>query len=320
MSEPVARLLVRQTTFEADRVLSLTLVDPAGKELPEWQPGAHIDVVLPSGLIRQYSLCSDPLDRLAYRVAVLLEESSRGGSREVHSTALTGKTLEVRGPRNHFRLVDGERYLLLAGGIGVTPLAAMARQLELAAKPWRLVYGGRSAKAMAFCRDLAGYGDGKVDFYFEDVVGYPDLRAIVAGEDPSTEIYACGPAGMLRAVEECCEELGRQERLHLERFTAAPRPDAAVPEGGTRFRVELRRSGLTVDVDETETLLAAIRRVFPDVLSSCEEGYCGTCETKVLGGIPDHHDQILSESERAANDTMMICVGRSRSAELVLDL
>jgi ferredoxin-NADP reductase len=325
--EPVSELqslLVERVTAEADDVVSLRLVKPGGGPLPAWAPGAHLDVVLPSRLVRQYSLCGDPEDLGAYRIAVLRVPQGRGGSAEMHEKAVAGCTLGIRGPRNHFALVDAEQYLFLAGGIGITPILAMARHASRSGVPWRAVYGGRSAGSMAFVDELLALPGGVVDLVPQDERGLPDLDAIVAATDPATAVYCCGPEPMIRAVEEVCGRLLPPARLHIERFASGTDAGARAPvtalAGEDTFEVELRRSGSVLAVPADRSLLAVVRDVIPGVLSSCEEGFCGACETVVLEGSPDHRDTILTEEERERCGTMMICVGRSRSPRLVLDL
>lgn len=314
-------LLVRQITWEADGIISLQLVDPDGKELPEWEPGAHIDLILPSGLVRQYSLCGPVQDRFSYKVGVLNEPNSRGGSREIHESQLAGKRLSVRGPRNHFHLSSDEGYLFIAGGIGITPMLPMITEVERRGARWSLVYGGRSLSTMAFRHEIQSHVSGSIDFIPEDERGYPDLDAIIGEAPPNTAVFTCGPPGMLAAVEERCAKYLPDEALHLERFTA---PEGAVsPELSGEddvFEVVLARKGVSVLVPPDKTLLRAIRDVLPSMLYSCEEGYCGTCEVKVLEGVPDHRDTILSDEERDSNKTIMVCVSRSKTPRLVLDL
>ncbi len=319
-------LRIHQVTWEAEGVISLRLVHPHGEKLPEWDPGAHLDVVLPSGRVRQYSLCGDPEDRYAYTVAVLLEANGRGGSRELHETALAGSPLVVRGPRNHFELEPADSYLLIAGGIGITPILAMVRRLARGGAPWRLVYGGRSSASMAFRNELESVGGGLVEFVPQDERGLLNLDAVLAGVGPGTHVYCCGPSPLIAAVEDRSDML-QDGALHVERFAAADARGVASgsiqqPEGAysQEFEVELRRTGATVTVPPGVTVLEAIRDVVPGVMTSCEEGFCGTCETKVLGGTPEHHDTILSAAERERGNTMMICVGRACSRRLVLDL
>lgn len=340
----VKTMRVRQVRWEADGVISIELTMADGSPAPAWEPGAHIDVVLPSGLVRQYSLCGDPDDRSCLKVAVLREDRGRGGSRELHETQLVGKTLDIRGPRNHFRLRDADEYLLIAGGIGITPILTMLRHLDADGAAYKLVYGGRSRRTMAFLDELSDHGG--VEVIAEDESGLPDLDAILDATSPGTEVWCCGPEGLLRAVEAAGRARGIP--VHVERFgtqgppksrpvlglaptadsvEAAPAGDgAATGAAGDAeaadgaFQVELRQSGLTVDVDPDRSILEVVREHLPAVMSSCEEGFCGACETVVLEGVPDHRDDVLSDDERAANETMMICVSRACSKRLVLDL
>lgn len=321
----VHELLVDGVTREAEKVVSVRLVHPDGQPLPEWTPGAHLDVLLPSGRLRQYSLCGDPDERAAYRIAVLHELHGRGGSTEIHQTPLVGRMLGIRGPRNHFPLSDAPRYLFLAGGIGITPILAMARQASRMGTPWRLVYGARSHAGMAFVDELLDLPGGDVEFVPQDDRGLPDLKAILSAVDEDTAVYCCGPEPMIAAAEETSGRLVPRGGLHVERFAAAAEPQPAnapkaqePPDGS--FEVELRRSGAVLTVPPDRTLLDVVREVVPDMQSSCEEGFCGACETPVLEGRPEHRDAILTEEERERGHTMMICVGRSYSARLVLDL
>ncbi|WP_338497424.1 PDR/VanB family oxidoreductase [Streptomyces sp. SJL17-4] len=302
------RLTVRSAVPEAEGVLGLVLTDPTGADLAPWEPGAHLEVTLPSGAVRHYSLCGDPADRSAYRLGVLREPDGRGGSEEIHTSVGAGTVLGVRGPFNRFPLVPAERYLFIAGGIGITPLLPMVRSLPPGS--WSLLYGGRSLAAMAYREELAVLPG--VTLVPQDTAGLPDLDATLAGLPAGTAVYCCGPEGLLRAVEERWPG-----PLHTERFGAAPVRDSG---GGDGFEVELRRTGRTVHVPPGRTLLDAVREVVPGVAYSCEEGFCGTCETKVIAGTPEHHDSVLGEDEKASGATMMICVGRSRGARLVLDL
>lgn len=314
-------VIVRQVTWEADGIVSLQLVDPEGGELRAWEPGAHVDVVLPSGLVRQYSLCGEVADRRSYRISVLLEPESRGGSREIHQTPLVGKRLTLRGPRNHFRLVDAERYLFLAGGIGVTPIIPMIREATARDVPWTLVYGGRSRKTMGFLDEIAASASGgTVDIITEEERGYPDLPAIMKDVVSGTVVYCCGPPGMINAVEDNCARYLEPGVLHVERFTAPTDAPPLDDLPSDAFEVELARKGVTLTVPPDRSVLRVVLEAVPSFLYSCEEGYCGTCLAKVLEGEPDHRDTILTEEERAKNDQMYICVSRSKSPRLVLDI
>ncbi|HWD01796.1 MAG TPA: PDR/VanB family oxidoreductase [Amycolatopsis sp.] len=294
----------------ADGVVRLTLRDPAGAPLPEWAPGAHLDLVLGPDLVRQYSLCGDPADRTVLQVAVLREPGGRGGSEHVHGKLADGDTVRVRGPRNHFALEPAPRYLFVAGGIGITPLVPMVAAAEAAGAEWRLVYGGRSLASMAFAPELRErYGD-RVELVPQDERGLPDLDAALAAS-PDAAVYCCGPEPLLTAMEQRCGP----GTLHVERFTA--KPDTGPRDA---FEVVLASSGRTLVVPGDRSILSVLEESGVTVLSSCQEGTCGTCETGVLDGTPDHRDGVLTDAEREAGDVMMICVSRCAGARLVLDL
>jgi ferredoxin-NADP reductase len=316
-------LRVQQLTHEAEGVVSARLVDPTGRPLPEWTPGAHLDLVLPSGLVRQYSLCGDPDDSTGYRVAVLRQACGRGGSIEVHDRLRVGMVVDVRGPRNHFELVEAQEYVLIAGGIGVTPLLSMARRLA-GWRPFRLHYGGRSRQSMAFVAELQALADGgAVTICPQDEQGHLDLDGILAQVHDHSVVYCCGPSPLLDAVQDRCAVLGITARLHVERFSASAAGMVEVARStssGGGFDVELARTGTSVRVEPGVTVLQALRSVVPDLPSSCEQGICGSCEVRVLGGRPEHHDEILSDAERERGDCMFVCVSRSRTPTLLLDL
>ncbi|MFF9167965.1 MULTISPECIES: PDR/VanB family oxidoreductase [unclassified Streptomyces] len=305
-------LLVRRMTWEAEGVLSVDLVDPAGKPLPGWAPGAHLDLHV-GGFVRQYSLCGDPEETGVYRIAVLDEPASRGGSRHVHTRLRPGERVRVAGPRNHFALEPAASYVFVAGGIGITPILAMARRADRDGIPFRLVHGGRSRASMAFGGELAALTGGEVTLVPQDEQGHIDVDAALAGLPADALVYVCGPEPLLTAVQERCP----REQLRLERFAA---PVVERTGDGTAFEVECRRSGLTVTVDADTSVLDAVEAAGVSVPSSCRDGICGTCETRVLAGTPEHRDFLLSETEHSANATMMICVSRCASDRLVLDL
>jgi len=296
------RLLVTAHEKVADGVVKLRL---EGHDLPRWEPGAHLDLVLPSGLVRQYSLCGDPEDTSSYTVATRLVEDGRGGSREVHEQLREGLELEVRGPRNRFPLVPSPSYVFVAGGIGITPILPMLRALPEGAD-WRLLYGGRTRASMPFLEEIEKL-DGKVTVVAEDEAGLPDLDALFADAPEGTAVYCCGPEALMAAVEE------RAPHVHLERF--APRTST---DGNGSFEVELRRSGRVLTVPADSTVLAAVRAELPGTLYSCEQGFCGTCQQRVLEGEVDHRDELLTDAER--DDSMLICVSRARGERLVLDM
>jgi ferredoxin-NADP reductase len=307
----------------ADGVVALTLTALDDAPLPAWEPGAHLDLRLAGGdaavvggnPMRQYSLCGDPRDRSRYRVAVLREEAGRGGSRWVHDELRAGDVLQIGEPRNNFALVEADHYLFVAGGIGITPLLPMIRSVAEAGRPWRLVYGGRTRASMAFVDELAGLEGGSVELSPQDQVGLLDLQTALADTPEGTAVYSCGPEALLAAMEAACA--GLPVELHVERFVArAVDPEAVDSE----FEVELVRSGKLLKVDEGTSLLDALESAGADVQYSCREGTCGTCETTVLEGIPDHRDSLLTDEERAENDVMFPCVSRCLSRRLVLDL
>ncbi|MER7989845.1 PDR/VanB family oxidoreductase [Streptomyces noursei] len=311
MSETPLHLIVRRMTWEADGVLSVELVRPDGAPLPAWTPGAHVDVEV-GGRIRQYSLCGDPRAAATYRIGVLNEPASRGGSRHVHTRLRPGDTVPVSPPRNHFALEDAPGYLFVAGGIGITPLLAMAREVARRGADWRLVYGGRSRASMAFTDELAALG-GAVSVVPQDERGHPDLDAALADLPAGTLVYCCGPEPLLAALARKCPA----DRLRVERFAA---PAVAPSDHDRAFEVECRASGRTLTVRTDTSILQAVEDAGILVTSSCRDGICGSCETRVLAGTPDHRDFLLSEAEHTANATMMICVSRCASDRLVLDL
>ncbi|MFI7132327.1 PDR/VanB family oxidoreductase [Nonomuraea sp. NPDC050153] len=310
------KLVVHAREPVADGVVALDLRDPAGAELPAWEPGAHIDLVLGGDRVRQYSLCGDPADRTTWRVAVLREPDGRGGSAYAHEELHPGTAVLARGPRNHFPLHPAAGYLFVAGGIGITPILPMVRAVEAARARWRLVYGGRTAGSMAFARDLeAAHGD-RVELRPQDEHGLLDLDALLARATPDTLVYCCGPAPLLEAVERRCADRP-PGTLHMERF--APK-QATAPVRTGAFEIELAVSGVTLTVPPERSILDVVQEAGVQVLSSCHEGTCGTCETAVLAGAVDHRDSLLTAEERAVNDTMFICVSRAACPKLVLEL
>ncbi|WP_202915003.1 MULTISPECIES: PDR/VanB family oxidoreductase [unclassified Mycolicibacterium] len=309
-------LKVTERDLIAEDVLALTISSEDGAELPGWKPGAHIDLELETGLVRQYSLCGDRGERHSYRVAVLNEPNSRGGSRFVHSRLHVGHTLNVRGPRNHFALESSPRYLFIAGGIGITPILPMIDEVNGRGLEWRLVYGGRNRRSMAFVDDLVGRYAGRVDIWPQDVRGLIDLSGLLDEPVDDTLIYCCGPEGLLAAVEDGSRKWPKTA-LHVERFAAKPSLGAGE---GRSFEVELARTGCTVTVSQGVSIIDAIASAGVEIPFSCREGVCGTCETPVLGGVPDHRDSVLTDEERQACDVILPCVSRALTEKLVLDL
>lgn len=299
----------------ADGILAVRLEPIVGDKFPAWAPGAHIDLVLGPDLERQYSLCGDPTDLSSWRLGILREPESRGGSAHVHERLAVGDEVLCRGPRNNFELVEAKEYLFVAGGIGITPILPMITACEDVGKPWRLFYGGRARSTMAFRSELTCYGD-RVVFWPQDTHGMLDLAAILGTPSAGTAVYCCGPGVLLDAVEQHCTAWP-DGALHLERF----RPKEGAFDGmNVPFEVELDASGITLTVGVDQTLAEAVEAVGVDLPTSCREGTCGTCETYVLEGEPDHRDSYLSAEERASGEVIMPCCSRSRSPRLVLDL
>ena len=310
---------VRRREAVADGVVTVTLADPSGADLPEWAPGAHIDLLMTPSLVRQYSLCGDTANRAEWQVGVLLDPNSRGGSQFVHDKLHEGATVRVRGPRNHFPLVGSPRYLFVAGGIGITPMMPMIAAAEAAGADWRLLYGGRTRSSMAFVDEFERRGD-RVAVCARDAQANfrGNLDSVLSEPAENTLVYCCGPEGLLTAVEQACKTWP-EGSLHIERFSAK-----AIEEPSTgaleSFDVECQRSGVTLTVPQEKTIYQICEEAGVDVLGSCMEGVCGTCECDIIDGEADHRDSVLNDAEKAANETIMICVSRSLSERLVLDL
>ncbi|MGY1845245.1 PDR/VanB family oxidoreductase [Modestobacter sp. SYSU DS0875] len=310
------RLHVTRRTVGAEGVVVLELQDLSGADLPAWAPGAHIDLLLPGGVVRQYSLCSDPDDRSRWQIGVLREPAGRGGSAYVHDQLVEGSEVDVRGPRNNFPLEPAPRYVFIAGGIGITPIMPMAVAAEQAGAEWEFHYGGRSRTSMAFLDTLQAACGPRLTLHPQDEVGLIDLPRILDDPQPGTLVYCCGPEPLLAAVEAQCAGWP-PGTLHVERF--APKEQGA-PVRSDSFEVELAASGLTLTVPPDRSILEVVEEAGVPVLSSCQEGTCGTCETPVLEGEVDHRDSLLTPEEQAAGETMFICVSRAACPRLVLDL
>lgn len=310
-------VIVTQVKEEADGVLGITLADPGGSKLPGWTPGAHIDVIA-GDYVRKYSLCGILHNGHELRVAVLKEGSGRGGSAFIHQTVTEGMALKIRGPRNHFRLDEtADDYLLIAGGIGITPIISMADRLKQLGKRYRIHYAGRSLQSMAFIERLTRDHLECVQFYSAEQGGRLQVSSLLDTAAAGTQLYACGPERLLTHLQEqvlCRPDL----TLRIEHFSAALKPLDASTEKG--FTVDLQDSGLTIQVAPEQTLLQALQAFNVDIPSDCGEGLCGSCEVRVAQGEVDHRDQVLTPSERQVNDRMMACCSRARTGRLVLKL
>ncbi|GAB7543221.1 PDR/VanB family oxidoreductase [Cupriavidus sp. 8B] len=303
----------------ASGIAVFELVAPHGGTLPAFTAGAHIDVRIGQGLVRQYSLCNDPAETHRYQIGVLRDPASRGGSEAMHALAV-GATLEVSEPKNHFPLAAGAAHsILLAGGIGVTPILAMAQRLAQTGASFELHYCTRTEAHTAF-RERLAHDDlrDRTHFYFDEPQGHrADLPRLLAAPGAQTHLYVCGPAGFMDAVLRQAKEAGWPEaNLHREYF-AAPEVPGAVAGA---FQVKVQSSGLVIDVEPDQTVVQALSANGVEIQTSCEQGVCGTCLTRVLAGEPDHRDAYLTDEERAANDQFLPCCSRARTGLLVLDL
>ena len=323
MSAPVAELSVRVARKQAEAldICSLDLVAADGGVLPAFEAGAHVDVHLPGGLVRQYSLCNPPGETQRYQIAVLRDAASRGGSQAVHEAVPEGATLRISAPKNHFPLAAGApHHLLLAGGIGITPLLAMAEQLTAQGQPFELHHCTRSRERTAFVERVAASAfAGRVRHHFDDgdAAQKLDIAATLRAAPAGTHLYVCGPQGFMDAVLAA----GRaadwpEERLHREYFAAAPVDHA----NDGAFELEIASSGRVIPVRADQSALAALLAAGFDIPMSCEQGVCGTCLTRVKAGTPEHHDQYLTPEEQAANDQFLPCCSRAKTPRLVLEL
>lgn len=279
-----------------------------------WEPGAHVDLLLPGGLIRQYSLCGDPMQRDRIRLAVLDEPESRGGSRFIARELEVGDAVQIDGPRNTFELGAAEEYVFIAGGIGITPLLPMIAEAERRAVPWRLAYYGRSHSTMAYLDELRSHGE-RVTIVSRAEGGNLLLDDYLASVPAGAAVYCCGPERLIDAVETASASRGFD--FHREYFVPKTQDIDSI---NTEFEVVLDYTGVTVKVPADRSILDVVEEAGVMVLSSCTEGTCGTCETRVLQGTPDARDSVLTADEQAAGDRMMICVSRCLGERLVLDL
>jgi vanillate O-demethylase ferredoxin subunit len=324
MSTANATLCVRvaRKSEEATDICSLELVSKEGSPLPGFSAGSHVDVHLPGGVVRQYSLCNDPAETHRYLIAVLRDPASRGGSVAVHDAVKEGDELLISAPKNHFALAhEAKRSLLLAGGIGVTPILCMAERLAVMGAEFEMHYATRSRDRTAFVDRIQGSAfAGKVQLHFDD--GPPeqrlDLAALLGTPQPGTHLYVCGPKGFMDAVLGTARGAGWGEaQLHWEFFAGG---DATPHADDGSFEVQLASSGRVITIAPDKTVTQALAEAGVEILVSCEQGVCGTCLTRVLEGTPDHRDVYLTPEEQAANDQFTPCCSRAKSGRLVLDL
>ena len=313
-------LVVRErSVVAADQdVVAFTLAAVGGGELPKWRPGAHLDVTLPSGAVRQYSLCGDPRDRYRYRIAVRRIPEGKGGSIELHDAVRVGDVLGVKGPRNAFPLATTghlnagvRQFHFVAGGIGITPILPMLAVATERGLPWTMTYAGRSKESIPFRDELARYGE-RITVRTDDEDGIPTAADLLPPLHPDLAVYCCGPGPMLKVIRDAVAEYPGAE-LHFERFSAPP------IENGVPFQVQLGGGGPVLDVGPQNSALDAVLAARPGTPYSCRQGFCGTCKVKVLAGNPDHRDTLLTETQRAEGQ-MLLCVSRADGGRLVLDI
>jgi vanillate O-demethylase ferredoxin subunit len=311
------KLRVTDVRCEAKDVLVVELADPESAELPRFTAGAHLEVYLPNGLVRHYSLCNDPDESHRYCLGIGLPRHSRGGSAYIHRNLRVGITLEVSEPRNNFPFVDGdEACTFIAGGIGITPIMAMIRTCIARRRPWQLYYCARSRQRAAFYEELLALAPGRCRFHFDDEQKQVfDVFEAIESLGLDTHLYTCGPAALMEAVE--AETMERPpSNVHFEWFSTT-----AVEHGSQQaFTVVLRRSGKRIEVPPGVSILEALEKQGEGIPYSCREGLCATCRVDVLSGMPDHRDRVLTQAEKAAGDQILICVSRSLSPVLELDL
>ena len=312
---------VHQKRQEAQGVVSLELRPCNGSEFPNFEPGAHIDLHLPQGMVRSYSLCNASDEKGRYVIGVQKDRTSRGGSVYVHDQLDAGAEIEISRPRNNFPLhIDAAHSVFVAGGIGVTPIMSMLWKLKSLGRSAELIYAVRSCREAAFVDEIGALGV-DVAWHFDDQMGGPpDLKSYLSAPwGANTHFYACGPGAMLDAFEDLCRAFPRTQ-VHLERFAARAASTPTADPAVQAYSVELRRSGLQIEVLPGKTLLEALLDAGMELNYSCQEGVCGACKTRVLSGEPEHRDFVLSEAERASANVMTPCVSGCRRGPLVLDL
>ncbi len=312
-------LQIKAITAEAKDILGFELVSAEGEDLPVFGPGAHLELELPNGMLRHYSISSGCWERNRYVIAVGLSPVSRGGSKFMHGELRVGDRIRTSVPRNHFPLIEnGERYDFIAGGIGITPILAMVRWCEEVGKPWFLHYLVRNRLRTAFYEELQQFPAGRVKYHFldENDGRHLDIESTLSAIPFDSQIYCCGPIPLMERVKAVASDRP-EANVHFEWFTAAPKAETDLEEG---FIVVARQSGITVDIPPGKGILEVLEDNGLSLPFSCREGLCSSCETRVLAGVPDHRDMVLSAEQKASNETMLICVSRSKSEVLELDV
>ncbi len=312
---------VARKAQEALDIVTLELVATDGRALPSFSAGSHVDVLLPGGITRQYSLCNDPTETHRYLIGVLRDPASRGGSVAVHDQLKEGDVLTISTPRNHFALAhEAKKHLLLAGGIGVTPILCMAERLAMTGADFEMHYATRAPERTAFrARIAASSFAARVHFHFDngDAAQKLDIPALLAQPQAGTHLYVCGPKGYMDAVLGTARAQGWPEsQLHYEFFGA----EVTKSDSDGDFSIKLASSGRIIMIPKDQTVTEALAAAGVDIMVSCEQGVCGTCLTRVLEGVPDHKDSYLTPDEQAANDQFTPCCSRAKTAQLVLDL
>ncbi|MDR7283547.1 vanillate O-demethylase ferredoxin subunit [Pseudomonas corrugata] len=313
------RVRVMAIVKAADAIMDIRLLALDGQPLPVADAGSHIDVRLPNGLIRQYSVHRYDPSGGSYSIGVGLSEPSRGGSAFIHAYLRVGDMLEVSAVRNNFPLErNAGTYLFIAGGIGITPILSMIRWCDANDKPWQLLYCVRSRSRAAYIEHLPR--GGKLVFHTDDEnAGRPDLQAFIRQANSTDQLYCCGPAPLMNAVRDVAQAYLPSDKVHFELFSA-PQLSAPEKQQNNSFVVELARSGMEVTVPANTSLLDALEGAGIMVPYSCREGLCRTCECRVLAGEIDHRDYVLSDEERASNAVILQCVSRAKTSRLVLDI
>ena len=319
MSDQLLKVVVRKREEQGEGVVVLDLSDPSGQPLPAFEAGAHVDIHLKTGLVRQYSLCGDPANADAYRLGVLKDPASRGGSVAVHELLLEGREIEISLPRNHFPLAgDARRSILIGGGIGITPMVAMAYALNARDSDFELHYCGRSRSRSAFLDELGNAAFAtRLHTHFDDEASEQklDLQRVLGAPQAGVHVYVCGPAGFMDwVIAEALKAGYADDHVHREYF------QVEVDASGAGFEVVAQRSGKTVQVAEGQSIVEALEAVGIKIEVSCEQGVCGTCLCDVLEGEPDHRDVYLTDEEKSANDQILVCCSRAKSNKLVLDI